>query len=230
MGIIRLSDEEVFTTDGQEYEILTDAAKRIKGVDGGIVEIGTRRGGSAKLIIDALEQNGDTNRAMFCIDPYGNIEYECTNLNITAHRLNAPIEGDPEAKDKTGKVRLDYDNNMRNRVIPSLYYYAYMRGLNFTFFQLEDTEFMNRYSFGVPIYEHVKKMVTHYALVFFDGPHVHPIIDNEVDFFGTRVNTGSVFVFDDIWMYDHARVEKRLDELGFEKITAGNVKASYVKK
>src|SRR5260221_649520 len=180
MAIIRLSDEEVFTTDSSEYDILEAAAVKIRDVEGGIVEIGTRRGGSAKIIMDALTNNNDTNRAIFCIDPYGNIEYECTNLNITAHNLPTKIEGDPQSKELTGKVRLDYDNNMRNRVIPSLYYYAFTRGFNFQFFPLEDTEFMNRYAFGVPVYENEKRFITHYALVFFDGPHTNVALMGEI--------------------------------------------------
>jgi hypothetical protein len=45
MGIIRLSDEEVFGTDSQEYEILWNAAKGVKGVEGAVVEFCTRRCG-----------------------------------------------------------------------------------------------------------------------------------------------------------------------------------------
>ena len=76
MSVIRLFTEEVFSTDSQEYEVLTNAVNQIKGVPGAVVEIGTRRGGSAKMIIDTLANNHDTNRSMFCIDPYGNIEIE----------------------------------------------------------------------------------------------------------------------------------------------------------
>jgi cephalosporin hydroxylase len=82
MAIIRFSTEEVFGTDSQEYEILTHAVSKVGNTPGAIVEIGTRRGGSAKMIIDVLAENGNTDRSMFCIDPYGNIEIECTNLNI----------------------------------------------------------------------------------------------------------------------------------------------------
>lgn len=46
-------------------EILFNAALNIKGVPGAVVEIGTRRGGSAKLIMDALVTVGDAARSMF---------------------------------------------------------------------------------------------------------------------------------------------------------------------
>jgi cephalosporin hydroxylase len=229
MAIIRLSTEEVFDTDSQEYEILTNAVMQIKGVDGAVVEIGTRRGGSAKMIIDTLVSNNDTNRSMFCIDPYGNIEIECTNLNMAVHYPGTHIEGDPQSKEITSPHRFDYTNEMRNRVIPSLYYYAYQAGVNFTFFCLEDYEFFNRYSDGVPVYNHHKKIENKYAFVFFDGPHDNTAVLMETQFFVTRAVIGTVFVMDDVWMYDHDMVEKYLFDNGFEILEKKNIKASYRK-
>lgn len=232
MGIIRLSDEEVFGTDSQEYEILFNAAKNIKGVEGAVIEIGTRRGGSAKIIIDGLAENNDTNRSMFCVDPYGNIDLEITNLSATVHypgQHEHELKGDPKSKDETFTKKFDYTNDMRNRVIPSLYYYAFQRGLNFTFFCLEDTEFFKRYADGVPVYQEYKKLENQYAFVFFDGPHVNEAVDTELKFFMERSTKGSTYVFDDIWMYDHDRFEKILLDNGFEILEKKNIKASYHK-
>lgn len=230
MGIIRLSDEEVFGTDSQEYEILFNAARNIKGVEGAVVEIGTRRGGSAKIIIDGLESNQDTNRSMFCIDPYGNIDLEITNLSASIHYPGQyKLEGDPQSKDTSFATKFDYTNDMRNRVIPSLYYYAYQRGLNFTFFCLEDTEFFNRYADGVPVYQEFKKFENQYAFVFFDGPHTNEAVQTEIDFFLPRSVKGTTYVFDDIWMYDHDKFEKIILDNGFEILEKKNIKASYHK-
>jgi cephalosporin hydroxylase len=229
MSIIRFSTEEVFDTDSQEYDILANAALNVKGVEGAIIEIGTRRGGSAKLIIDCLTQQGDTNRSMFCIDPYGNIEIECTNLNMAIHNPDRKIEGDPQSKEITSPQRFDYDNSMRNRIIPSLYFYAYQAGLNFNFFCLEDTEFFARYADGVPVYDQYKKIEDKYAFVFFDGPHDNATLFLETEFFIPRANVGTMFVYDDIWMYDHDAVEKMLFDAGFETYEKKNIKASYRK-
>jgi len=231
MGIIRLSDEEVFGTDSQEYDILYNAAKNVKGVEGAVVEIGTRRGGSAKMIIDALSENGDTNRSMFCIDPYGNIDLEITNINASIHYPGQyDVNGDPMSKDESFKTKFDYTNDMRNRIIPSLYYYAYQRGLNFTFFCLEDHEFFNRYADGVPVYNEVKKLENQYAFVFFDGPHTNEAVDLELKFFLERSTKGTTFVFDDIWMYDHDKFENIMFDNGFEVLEKRQIKASYFKK
>jgi hypothetical protein len=222
MSIVRFNLEDVFQTDSSEYEILQNAALSIRGVEGAVVEIGTRRGGSAKIIIDALTQNGDTNRAMFCIDPYGNIPIEVSDKSIEMHKV---------VTDENKCIRLDYTNSMRNRIIPSLYYYAYQAGLDFTFFCLEDHEFFIRYADGVPVYNDDKELINDYALVFFDGPHTNEAVKEELTFFLDRVNIGSVFVFDDLHVYDHdEEIEPILFDNGFELVTKGNVKASYVKK
>lgn len=230
MAIIRFSDEEVFDTDSQEYEILRNAAEEVGDTPGGIVEIGSRRGGSAKIIIDSLVRTNNTNRAMFCIDPYGNIDYEQTNVALSVHHPNVELKGDPRDYTVTQPTKLDYDNGMRNRIIPSLYFYAYSAGLNFTFFCLEDTEFFERYGDGVPVYDEHKSYVDQYAFVFFDGPHTNEAVISEVTFFETKSPVGAVWVFDDIWMYDHDMIEEKyLFPNGFEILEKKSVKASYKK-
>ena len=229
MGVIRFHDD-IFTVDSQEYDILHNAALKIKGVEGAVVEIGSRRGGSAKIIIDALSFNDDTNRSMFCIDPYGNIDYVQTNKSLSVHNPEVPLEGDPTSTEITQAIKLDYTNDMRNQIIPSLYYYGYKAGLNFTFFCLEDSEFFARYADGVPVYDQNKKIEDKYAFVFFDGPHNTEAMIEEVNFFINRCTVGTMFVFDDIWMYDHdTSIESILLDNGFEISEKKKIKASYVK-
>jgi cephalosporin hydroxylase len=232
MGIIRFNDDEVFGTDSQEYEILYNATKKIKGTPGAVVEIGTRRGGSARIIIDALTEVGDTARPMFCIDPYGNIDYPETNKAISTFQPGRGVEGDPMSTETVNLIKHDYDNNMRNRIIPSLYFYAYQRGLDFTFFCLEDIEFFARYADGVPVYNEYKQLVNDYAFVFYDGPHTNDFVDKELEFFVPRSPVGAVAVFDDVWMYSHDEIveQKWLFPNGWELLERGAVKASYIKK
>ena len=231
MSIIRLDTDEVFSKDSIEYEILVEAVKKAKGVEGGIVEIGTRGGGSAKLIMDTFAENDDANRSFFSIDPYGNIELECTNINLNRSYPNQDfgLEGDKDSKDISKPVRFDYDNGMRNSVIPALYHYAYSKGFNFNFFCMEDTEFFEHFASGVPTYDIIKRYVTQYAFVFFDGPHTNTAVLEEIAFFIRRSVKGTVFVFDDIWMYDHDMIERKLFSAGFETYEKKNCKASYIK-
>ena len=108
---------------------------------------------------------------------------------------------------------------------------AYQAGLNFTFFCLEDTEFMKRYQDGVPVYDEYKKLEDKYAFVFFDGPHDDDALNRELEFFVPRAPVGAVFVFDDVWMMNHDTVceQKWLFPNGFELLERKNIKASYRK-
>lgn len=234
MGIIRFNDEEVFTTDSQEYEILTAAAAKLIGTGnlGAIVEIGTRRGGSMKMLVDTLSLDSSVppnHRLFVSIDPYGNIPIECTNINITAQVPNVNVEGDKLSKEITQPLRFDYNDEMRKRIIPSLYYYVLQRGFDFRYFQLTDSEFFKRYFDGIPVYNNEEGMIRKYALVFFDGPHTTVKVLEEVDFFIPRTDIGSIFVFDDIWMADHDKIEELLFDNGWEVLEKGAIKASYIK-
>lgn len=230
--IIRINPDEIFNTDSRDYHILEHAAKCIKNTEGAVVEIGTRQGGSARIIIDALKENEDTDRSMFCIDPYGNIELAVTNINLSLHYpdQNFGIEGDPLSLTEGKHVRFDYTNDMRNQTVPALYAYAFSKGINFQFFFLEDTEFFKLYKKGVPVYNEYKSIVNKYAFVFFDGPHTNEAVQTELDFFLPRCGEGAVFVFDDIWMYDHNKFETLLFENGFLSLQKSLIKASYIKK
>jgi cephalosporin hydroxylase len=232
MSVIRFNPDDVFNTDSSEYEILINAVQALKSsVPGGVVEIGTRRGGSARMIIDGMVASGNAGRTMLCIDPYGNIEIDCTNVNMTVHYPGQhEVQGDPMSKTTTKPLRFDYTNSMRDRVIPSLYYYAYDAGMNFAFLCLEDSEFFKRYSDGFPTYETTKALLNEYAFVFYDGPHTNEKVIEEIDFFLPRTGVGGVYVFDDIWMYSHDElIESKLIDSGFRILEKGAIKVSYVR-
>jgi cephalosporin hydroxylase len=222
MSVIRINVDDAFSTDSYEYEILQEAVSQIGDTPGAIVEIGTRRGGSARIIIDTLAMTGNTRRHMFCIDPYGNIPIEVSDKSIRVDHVQT---------DENNCIRLDYTNTMRNRIIPSLYYYAYQAGLNFTFFCMEDSEFFKRFADGVPVYNDEKEIVDTYAFVFFDGPHTNHHVEEELKFFLPRTREGSILVFDDMHVYDHDElIEPILFANGFETLLKGKVKSAYIKK
>lgn len=195
--------------DSLDYDLLYRAAEKAKDVEGLFCEIGTRRGGSLKHIIDAVTNTG-TFRHIVAIDPYGNIDY---------------TPGDH------GVQKFDYTNDMKNEAWNNIYQYAQGKPVNVIFFNLEDAEFFNRFSTGVPVYQEVKQIINKYAFVFFDGPHDKESILTEVIWFLTRVDTGSVFVFDDVQAYDHDYIDKILLKNNFERLETGveGRKISYVK-
>src|SRR5208283_3648391 len=147
---------EVFETDSEGYEIFKFLEK-IKDVPGAILEIGTRLGGSAKLIIDNLVENNDTNRLMICIDPYGNIPIKATYTNMHKHypeifadiakQHNIPEE-EFDSTEKYIVITADFSNNMKMYITPKLYEYAYSKGINFHFLHLTDEDFFAAFNTG----------------------------------------------------------------------------------
>jgi hypothetical protein len=175
-------------------------------IPGLILEIGTRRGGSAQAIADNLEKFGDTNRTIISIDPYGQILYE---------------------RDDKEPVRYDYTNSMRNETIPDLMKYINGKGFNYLFFNMGDDEFMKRFHDGVPIYSIEKTIEDKYALVYVDGPHSTDAVLRETIFLVNRMSTGGVIVYDDCQLYDHGLIDHVLKVNGFELLNSHHVNLAY---
>jgi hypothetical protein len=196
-------------TDSEAYDILQDAVKAVKGVPGLCLEIGTRRAGSTKIIIDALLASGDLGRSIVCLDPYGSILY---------------------AAEEGKKLRIDYTNEMRKNTLCNLHKYARGKPVNVFLLILEDTEYFTRFADGYPVYDQEKRLINEYAMVFFDGPHDVQSVMKEIEFFQSRTPVGGMWVFDDITSYPHDRVvEPKLFELGWKLVNKKAPKASYVK-
>lgn len=198
----------VLETDSQDYDVLARAAGHIINVPGLICEIGVRRGGSLKIIIDSLLNNQDLNRNIIGIDCYGNVPYISSEGAL---------------------VRYDYTNEMRNETFAALYSYVRNKPVNLIMKVMEDTEFFLRYSDGVPIYVDTKHIVNSYALVFFDGPHDLESTYNEMKFFMNRSPPGAIWVIDDIHVFDYQSVKSWLTNNGFRVLNEARVKASFMK-
>lgn len=195
-------------TDSREYHILTNAIDKIQNVDGFTCEIGVREGGSTEIILNKLK-NTQQNKIHIAIDPFGNIEYE--------HWENR-------------KERLDYTNKMKNNMLKNLYKFCSENNMECLYFPLEDTEFFNRYSDGVPIYNENKYILNKYSFVFFDGPHTTVLVKNEFDFFYNKIPSGGIIVFDDIDQYPHMKnLDTYIREKDFEILEKGICKISYIK-
>jgi hypothetical protein len=106
----------------ETYDVMKKYVKTLKGVDGLSCEIGLRRGGGTKTIVDAFLENNDK-RVHVCMDPYGNIIYT----------------------DIVGPHRSDYTDDMKNETLAELYRYAFDKRVNILFFNIEDSEFYRRF-------------------------------------------------------------------------------------
>jgi hypothetical protein len=121
---------------------------------------------------------------------------------------------------------------MKHEAMMNIHAYVRGKGVNFTFFNLEDTEFFKRYGTGVPVYNQHKQILNTYSFVFYDGPHDVLSIKEELIFFIPRSVTGTVYVFDDILSYPHNEIDAYLLNNGFALLEQGaqQRKASYIKQ
>lgn len=209
MSLTILGTETMLPTDSSEYDILTEASKLSCTVDGMSCEIGLRRGGGSRMIIDSAIQTGK-NRTHVMVDPYGNIEYKSTE--------NTP-------------TRCDYTNDMKHDCMMELH--AYYRGkmTNLIVFIMEDSEFFNRFADGVPVYtDGFKNFETQYAMVHLDGPHDSDEVLKEANWFSQRMLDGAFLVCDDTHMYPHfEKCHESILKMGFYEHRRGVRKISYVR-
>lgn len=190
--------------DSRDYHVLENAVIKSKDIEGMTCEIGVREGGGTECILNALK---DKKKVHIAIDPFGNIEYKHW---------------------ETKTERLDYTNEMKNRMLVKLYEYASKHKHEVLFFPLEDTEFFKRYADGVPVYNKVKQILSTYSLVFLDGPHTTELVKEEFDFFKSRIAMGGCIVFDDINQYPHMKnLDSYIRENGYTLLEQTSVKASY---
>lgn len=192
--------------DSGDYHLLTKGVELSVHVPGLTCEIGLRRGGGTKTIIDELAIRAP-HKAHIAIDPYGHIPYEHKEGQV---------------------VQLDYTNEMRDECLFNLYQYTREKKIPFLFFNLEDSEFFKRFADGVPVYNVEKEIINSYSFVHYDGPHsVGPLLA-EINFFYNRINPGTCWVFDDVTgYYDHDAIEKELFNRGFVLIQKTWHKALY---
>ena len=159
--------------DSKEYEIIQEACESLEKIDLLTAEIGVRMGQGSKIILDTLSNKKHWHIG---IDPYGSIIYQHC--------------------DTTEPCLADYTNEMKQQLLKDLDY------KNFSLFQMEDSEFMKRFSDGVPIYRDKKELINKYDLVHFDGPHKTIDVIKQSIFFAERSHSGSVFIYDDYPRYD----------------------------
>jgi len=171
----------------ETYSVMEKYILMLKNIDGLSCEIGLRRGGGTKVMLDTFIKNNDA-RIHICIDPYGNIPYT----------------------DIAGTHSTDYTNTMKNETLVELYKYAFENNLYLLFFNMEDIEYYHRFSDGVPIYENTKKKINKYACVHVDGQHENNAVMETALFFNNRMSVNGIMFFDNTDHYDHSSIHNFL--------------------
>jgi len=202
----RLNEIEMDLAAGA-YMLLTDAVAdvNLNNVPGLIAEIGVRLG----FGIFSMMCAGGPTRYYIGIDPYGNILYHDCNGRVARH---------------------DYTNSMRNRFLKNIYGWTETTGIQFSLFNMEDTEFFTRFDDGILHYSNEKILETQYAVVHIDGPHELESVNLTTNWFIPRVPVGGYLVYDNVNHYNHSIIDGLLIECGFEQVKEISFKRSYIRR
>ena len=168
------------------------------------MEIGVRLGLGSKTIIDAYRHyHPNTSVVHLGVDPYGNIDYAASD-SVLARKFN-------------------YDNLMRKTTLIN-FAEDYPE---FHLVNLEDSEFMNSFANGYPVYDEYKRMIDKYEMIHFDGPHDTKSVLKEAVFFNQRKADQTVWVFDDISGLNWNTLSNFMDKAKFNLVTKGMNKAVF---
>lgn len=201
---------KILEGDSWDYWIITNAIKAIpEDISGLSCEIGLRRGGGSKFIVDSIKNRKEKDRVLVAIDCYGGLPYKHKEKEV---------------------VFMDYTNDMRDQTIGLMHEYCYVAGVNFIFYNLTDSKFFQLFLNGVPVYNNgVEYNYYNYIFVHFDGPHDSESLLKEFDWFNRRMNVGSTIVLDDITYYDFDKVHRVILENGWIPHEYTKKKISYQK-
>ena len=192
--------------DSYDYELLDSAVKRIKNPTGSSFEIGVRRGGGSKTIIDAYRKYHPklTDLIHVGLDPYGNLPY-----NFSETRKNSKNH--------------DYSNLMKRETIKNFA----RKYQEFHFVNLDTYEFFKRFSDGYPVYQKKKIIINKFEIVHFDGLHDLKNVTLEVEYFLRHLSEHTIFIFDDIDAFDMEKIGMLLQNNNFKVFESKERKASF---
>ena len=211
--------------DSLEYNLLAKWVDQLDVVSKDFittVEIGVREGYGSHDICEVIKGP----HIHIGIDPWGDIQYK---------HLDGK-EGYLEYwKDEQGNMMKNPDGSFRSPTYPNTmketFNKEFQHHTKTVLFQLEDTEYMNAFGNGVPIYYNgKKKIVNNYDLVFFDGPHTTEAVMREATWFAARSRKGTRFIFDDIDTYRMDLIAHALTFDGFKTIETGECKICLEKQ
>jgi|TARA_R100000482_G_scaffold14570_1_gene4296 hypothetical protein len=179
-------------------------------------EIGVREGYGSHVICENIKAP----HVHIGIDPYGDIDYKHVDKKKGLVEYWVDEKGERMIASDGSFKRPTYPNTMKDNFLKSFRHHT-----KTVLFQLEDTEYMNAFGGGVPIYFNGKKKICNtYDLVFFDGPHTTDAVMREAMWFANRSRKGTRFIFDDIDTYEMSTIAFALTFNGFKTQEMGDTK------
>ncbi len=171
------------------YERLEQKAKELP-IECPFLEIGTRAGGSALLIMEAIAHQ---ERLFITVDPYGK---------------NYKSDGDwPAIGERT------YQETMR-----VLFEMAWKYHITHVHYRMTSADFMYLEPVTNTLWMNNRHIESPYSVVYLDGEHVDSVVARELDYFIPRMHTKGLIIIDDISYIRDTRMNmiKDIMKLGHE--------------
>ena len=190
--------------DSSEYNFITEEIQKLK-LDPVVLtcEIGLRRGLGSKTIMDAVINQGVEHYRHVAIDPYGDLKYK-------------------HYDDKDPYV-CDYNDQMIMDTVRELYKYK-----QFAYFEFLDEYYFETMKKGYPITINGNVYLKEtYNVVHLDGPHTSEAVQNEVNFFASRMTDNSLLIIDDYKTMNLQSTRWFLQKISFEEVRKGERKLIF---
>ena len=176
-------DKVFFKIDSEESLLIKKCLKASSHIPGTITMIGLSNGNIVESVIFSIIKLRLYNKILICIDPYGSM---------------------PHYKQETLLVNNDkFDSNRRNYTLKRFYDVCLKHNIHSLFINLDNREFIKRYSDGVPFYYKKKQVINSYSFVILSGNNCVNDRLFEFEFFRVRMNPESIILFTNANKYPH---------------------------
>lgn len=156
----------------QVYEVALKASQELPE-NSMFLETGTRSGGSALAVMQAILDSGKTNRWLFTVDPYGMKPY----------------------KQADEVVELDYGEDHYRRAMKVLADFALENKMNHVHFRLKSLEWMQKMS-ACEFWFDGRALTPNFGFAYLDGDHDTDTVTHEIMWL-KRYNPRPIVVVDD---------------------------------
>lgn len=158
------------------YNVAIDAAKLNTGM---FVEIGTRMGGTAILLLAAIKNSNNINIPLITIDPYGNKPY-------------------PQPQHGEGFVwKMDYGEEFYRRAMHEIAKFAYDNKMTWVNYRMKSQDWIEVFPKTGILLEN-EKLKEKYSFAYLDGEHYDVTVNKELEYFMPRMVPNGMIVIDDI--------------------------------
>ena len=215
---------------GGDNSALQNAASNTVTTDDLVCSLSLQKGGSVKLIIDALSNTNNFSKIV-CVDPYGDLELTLTQYGANINSQVFDFEWNPDwgngtSMDEEIKVQFNFSDRLMENIVPLITNYATTKNMDLKFFHTSDTEFYETHENGV---EYNGVMKNSYKLVYVDRDPTTNSALKAVNFFKDKVVAGGLIVFDDHTLFNFTSINDILLENNFSLVESGNWKVVYKK-